>query len=243
MPLLLTIAGFLVGAFLIRLANFLTNHWGIRCPYCQTPYKSWLAFKAIIFERGRCTSCGAPYLSPYALAEVLTALTFVLIWRKFGLSLYTAFALLYNIAFILLLLTDLSHRIIPDAVVYPAMALALVAEALKGHVSFKNHLMGGGLAFLLFLAFYALGQAFMRWKSTEEVAFGMGDVKLALLIGLILGYPKGLRALLAGVFFNGIVALWMIVRGILSKRFNPLAPFPYGPGLIASFFIFWLLLP
>ena len=243
MPLLLAVAGFLAGASLTRLANFLTDHWGIRCPYCQTPYRSWFAFKAVVFDRGRCSSCGATYLAPYALAEVLTALIFVLIWRKFGLSLYTAFAFLYSIAFILLLLTDLSHRIIPDAVVYPVTALALVEGVLRDHVYLKNHLLGGGLSFLLFLFFYALGQAFMRWKSVEEVAFGMGDVKLALLIGLILGYPKGLRALLVGVFLNGIVALLMIVRGILSKRFNPLAPFPYGPGLIASFFIFWLLLP
>jgi leader peptidase (prepilin peptidase)/N-methyltransferase len=243
MPLLLAIAGFLVGSFLIRLANFLVDQWGIRCPYCQTPYRSWLAFKAVIFEKGRCASCGAPYLAPYALAEVLTALTFVLIWRKFGFSLYATFAFLYDIAFALILLTDLNHRIIPDAVVYPATALAFIEGILKGPAYLKNHLLGGSLSFLLFLAFYALGQAFMRWKSTEEVAFGMGDVKLALLIGLILGYPKGLRALLAGVFLNGIVALWMIVRGMLSKRFNPLAPFPYGPGLIASFFTFWLLLP
>jgi len=235
MPLLMAFSGLLVAAALIRLTNFLVvRNKSLLCPYCQTPYKGLFVLK------GLCPSCGAPYLIPYVMAEIFTPVIFVLIWQNFGFAIYSAFALLYSTAFMALFLTDMSYKLIPDAVVYPAMVIAIIGEALRNS-ELGNHFLGGALSLLLFLAFYAFGQAFMRWKKVEEVAFGMGDVKLALLIGFILGYPEGLRALLAGVLFNGFVALAIIVKGIVSKRLSPFTPFPYGPGLILSFFIFWLL--
>ncbi len=245
MAFLLAIAGFLLGPMLTRLANLaLTGKPQISCPYCQSPFRSWFALKEFVSTRGRCASCGAPYLLPYALAEILTPAVFFLVWQKFGFTPYTPFALLCGAAFVILFITDVTHRRLPDAVIFPTIILALTGESLKGSADLlprlQNHFAGGVLSFLLFFAFYTLGQAFARWKSIEEVAFGMGDVKLALLIGTVLGYPEGLRALLAGVFLNGAAALAIMLRGLASRRFNPSAPFPYGPGLILSFFIFWL---
>ena len=248
MPFLIALAGFLLSPLLTRLAILtVTGKSSVICPYCQTPYRPWFALEGLILHRGRCPSCGAPYLFPYALAEVSTPVIFSLIWQKFGLTFYTLFALLYSVAFILLFVTDTTHRLLPNVVVFPAIILALIGEGIREGLNpgpyLRTHIMGGFLSLLLFITFYALGQAFARWKSVEEVAFGLGDVKLAALIGIILGYPKGLQALLAGVFLNGIVALAIMVRGIMSKRFNPLTPFPYGPGLMVSFFTFWLFPP
>ncbi|MDW8102141.1 MAG: A24 family peptidase [Anaerolineae bacterium] len=242
MPLILAVIGFLIGPVLVRVANFLINKKTTPlCPYCQTPYKPLLALKGLILQRGRCSSCRAPYLITYASAEIFTPAIFVLIWQKFGFSLYTFFALLYGASFIILFLTDVNYKVIPSLIVHLTIALAIIGETVRGsHLS--NHLLGGAISFLLFLAFYALGQVYTRWRAVEEVAFGMGDVKLAFLIGIILGYPTGLRALLTGVLINGVIVLALIIKGLFSKRFNPLAPFPYGPGLILSFFIFWLFL-
>ncbi len=241
MPLLFAIAGLLTGAFLIRFANFLINkNSTLSCPYCRTPYRLWFSLEGLILHRGRCSSCGAPYLVPFAMAEIFTPVIFVLIWLKFNFTLYTLFALFYAAAFMTLFLTDIIYRLIPDAVVYPTVAMAIIGEALKGS-RLHAHLLGGVFSLLLFLVFYGLGEVFRRWKSVEEVAFGLGDVKLAFLIGIILGYPLGLKTLLIGILLNGLVALAILLRGIVSKRFNPLAAFPYGPGLIVSFFTFWLI--
>lgn len=241
MPLLMAVGGFFATAALIRLINFfVAKNKALLCPYCQIPYRGWFALESLFKRKGLCPSCGAPYLIPYAIAEISAPVVFVLIWQKFGPAIYSVFALLYSIAFIALFLTDMNYRLIPDAVVYPAIAVAIAGETLRGS-DLRNHFIGGASSFLLFLVFYALGEAFVRWKSVKEVAFGMGDVKLAFLIGFILGYPEGLRALLTGVLLNGFVALAIMVKEILRKRFNPLTPFPYGPGLILSFFIYWLL--
>jgi len=246
MEIALAILGIIVGGLLNRLAEgFMAGRFyrKIRCPYCDTPYRRWLALEKALRGQIRCNSCGAPYLVRPLFVELATGLIFALLWRHYGLSLYLTFALLYACALIVIIVTDLEKRLVPDKVIYPSIALALVGEMVPSCRNWVSHLIGGGIALGLFVLFYLAGGLIVRLRGkspAEIVAFGLGDVKLATFIGLVLGFPQGLRALVIGVLINGTVALSIALKDLLRGQYNPFKAFPYGPALILSAFVFWL---
>ncbi len=231
--------GLLVGSFLYRLAAaLLTGRFDkyLRCPYCGTEYSKPLALEAIPHKL-RCPSCGAPYLARPLATEFITATLFALALDRFGVNLYLPFALLYICAYILAMLADLEARIIPNKLIYPAMALAIIGEAIPSIRNLKAHILAGVVAFALFAFFYLMGVIYIRLKgkSPEEVvAFGAGDVKLATFIGITLGLPEGLQALMVGILLNGLVVLVLLAQDLLRRKPNLMRTFPYGPALIVS---------
>jgi len=99
-------------------------------------------------------------------------------------------------------------------------------------------LLGGVVGFGVVLLLYLFGQFYAAWiarrrgQALDEVAFGFGDVTLAAIIGLAVGWPGVILALTLGVLsagaFSLVSLLWMLVR----RRYQPYMPFPYGPFLI-----------
>jgi leader peptidase (prepilin peptidase)/N-methyltransferase len=190
------------------------------CPSCDAPVKpydnvpvfSWLVL------RGRCRPCGAPISARYPLVEALTAVLVALVplfvgtgprmWLGFVLVL-----LLVPVAFI-----DLDHRIIPNRITYPGAVLgvlltaALVPDALVEHL-----LAGAGAALFLFIAWLAY-----------PGGMGLGDVKLAGVMGLYLGRavaPGMLAALITGTLVGAVV---IARKGAAEGRKTAI---PFGPFL------------
>lgn len=149
-----------------------------------------------------------------------------LVFGAFGYELGAAWSLLLHCVFGLVLVQvvffDLEHRLILDRVIFPAMGLALA-------VSIFNHPWWAGLATgigagLLF-AFIALIGALIF----KAEAMGFGDVKLALFIGLLLGWPYTVTALFYGVFFAGVVSIGYVIWKRSLK-----GTIAYGPYLAAG---------
>ena len=200
-----------------------------RCPRCGTevraldniPVISWLLL------RGRCRACGEPISAEYPLTEAATAGLFA--GAAAAIEPVFAAAVVAPVLGILLALgvIDARHRIVPNAVTYPALVLSLVALT-------AGHLLGGGvdvLDGLIGLAAYAGPLFFLALLMPGGM--GMGDVKLAALIGLVLG-SLGLRyvAVAAGL---GILAGG--VGGILAMalfRYGRKQTIPFGPYLAAG---------
>jgi leader peptidase (prepilin peptidase)/N-methyltransferase len=112
--------------------------------------------------------------------------------------------------------TDLLRYRVPNAVTYPGTALALLACVLLPGAGVLNALLaallGGGLFFVLAIA--------------TRGGLGLGDVKLAVLIGAALGLPAGYQALFIGMFAAGVFFLALLAAGIVSRRQAvPYAPF------------------
>lgn len=136
----------------------------------------------------------------------------------------TSFALLaLHSVFVLVLVQviffDFEHRLILDRVMFPAMALALVVS-LFGHPWWAG-IATGLVAGLLFLLLALAGSAIFKAE-----ALGFGDVKLALFMGLLLGWPYTAQALFYGVFLAGLVGV-----GIIIWRRSAKGTFAYGPYL------------
>jgi prepilin signal peptidase PulO-like enzyme (type II secretory pathway) len=183
------------------------------------------------------------------LVEVVGALS--------GLAIFIAFpeagrflsALAVFAVFLLVVVTDLEHRLILNAVVLPASALFILLGSLDPARGPLKTLLGGLAGFAAFFFLYLLGGAFgravsrIRGQPLAEVPFGFGDVNLAGLIGLAVGWPGVVVALLLGIFAAGAFSVlylgWMAAR----RRYSAFTPFPYGPflvlGALAVYFRIW----
>lgn len=116
---------------------------------------------------------------------------------------------------IFLALYDLKYRIIPNRVVYPAIIITLTLSLLSPEVSVMMTLVSGGaLALLLLIPALLLNK------------LGMGDVKLAFLIGLMTGFPEGIIALFGGIFLGGLAAIFLVLLRLKNREDEmPYAPF------------------
>jgi prepilin signal peptidase PulO-like enzyme (type II secretory pathway) len=117
---------------------------------------------------------------------------------------------------------DFEHRLILDRVMFPSIALALVASLFR-HPWWTGIATGLG-AGLLFLLLALVGSAIFKAE-----ALGFGDVKLALFMGILLGPLATVQALFYGVFLAGVVSVVLIVRHRTMKQ-----TIAYGPYLAAG---------
>ena len=143
-----------------------------------------------------------------------------------------------GLVFLLIAVIDIEHRLIPHIVVVPAalgLGLLQILDPSRGAArTLLGGLAGAGSFFLLYL----MGEAFARLlarargRALDEVAFGFGDVTLAGLIGLIVGWPAVVLALLVGILTAGLFSLGYLLVMLARRRYTAFTPIPYGPFLI-----------
>jgi leader peptidase (prepilin peptidase)/N-methyltransferase len=126
---------------------------------------------------------------------------------------------------------DFEHRLILDRVMFPAMALSLVVS-LFGHPWWAGIASGLGVG-LLFLLLSLVGSAIFKAD-----ALGFGDVKLAVFMGLLVGWPYIVQAVFYGVLLAGVASVVVIVRNRSMK-----GTIAYGPYLAGGTLIVLYLLP
>jgi leader peptidase (prepilin peptidase)/N-methyltransferase len=175
----------------------------------NVPVVSWLLL------RGRCRNCEAPIPWVYPAVEITTALLVAGCILAFGLTLDTLVAAFLCAVLVVVSATDLAHRIIPNRVVVPAAAIVLATQTLL-HPSPEWALAALGAAgFLLGAAIAYPG------------GMGMGDVKLALLMGAMLGRTVPV-ALMLGMVLALVPSVALLLRhGSAARKMG----IPFGPFL------------
>jgi leader peptidase (prepilin peptidase)/N-methyltransferase len=165
--------------------------------------------------RGRCRSCGAHIPLRYPAVELVTALLVAGCVWKFGLSGSAAVAAFVCLTLVAVSATDLEHRIIPNRIVVPAGLIVLAANTVL-HPGPQWAIGAVGASGFLFIAALAY-----------PAGMGMGDVKLAFLMGAALGKTVPV-ALFLGVFAALIPGLVLIARhGRAARKMG----IPFGPFL------------
>jgi leader peptidase (prepilin peptidase) / N-methyltransferase len=186
--------------------------------YDNVPVVSWLLL------RGRCRSCGTTIPARYPAVELVTGLLVAACVWRFGLHPEALVASFFCLALVTVSATDLEHRIIPNRIVLPAAAVVLVAQTAV-HPS-PEWAIGafGASAFLLTAAL------------AYPAGMGMGDVKLALLLGAMLGRTVTV-ALFVGMLAALVPGIVLLVRhGSKGRKMGvPLAPFLALGALVALF--------
>lgn len=229
--------GLVFGSFLnvliYRLPQGLSLMGRSFCPKCRHKI-SWfdnVPLLSFVVLKGKCRSCCFPVSFQYPAVELTTGVLFVFTllffsWRDFQLwsILGFAFTLWLVSALLVIFVIDLKHRVIPDEIVFPTILISLPFAIRDTPYALPTAL----LSFLFFFLLHFL---------TRGKGMGLGDVKLAFLIGLVLGFPKSILTFYLAFLTGAIVGVILVLLG--KKKLKQAVAF--GPFLVASTFfsLFW----
>jgi leader peptidase (prepilin peptidase)/N-methyltransferase len=230
LTVIFTLAGLAIGSFLNVCIDRLPARKSLvtspsRCDACQKRLTviDLIPVMSYIWLRGRCRSCGARIPLRVLLVEVLTGLLFFLAFWRFGLSVQFGIAVFWSCIFLVIIFIDWEHQLILNKITYPAAVIALLllgadsifpgAGILENfrmipQPSILSGLIAGGIAFTFFLIVFLINPRGM----------GMGDIKLVALIGLVMGIPFSIAALLIGIIVGGIVAIIILALKLKGRK-------------------------
>jgi leader peptidase (prepilin peptidase)/N-methyltransferase len=200
-----------------------------RCPRCQTPI-NWYDNVPVfgwLWLRGKCRTCGLPISPMYPLVELTTGLLFVACYLEFGLTQSAVKWLFFTCLLIVLTITDLRVRLLPDLVNWPGFVAGLFFSAVVPpddgftvslYVRLAHRLpprpVQGLVDALLGAAFgsfllWAVAALYKRVRGREGM--GMGDVKMMALVGAFLGVRGAFLTILLGTLLGTLVGVTVIV--------------------------------
>jgi leader peptidase (prepilin peptidase)/N-methyltransferase len=202
---------------------------GSHCPRCKTPIKPYdnVPVFAWLWLGGKCRSCGKPISPMYPIIELSTGLLFVAGFLDFGVTQATVKWLFFTCLVIVLTVTDLRVRLLPDVITWPGFAAGLLFSAVVppndgfarflGYRLFQARLPGYaagildgllGAAFGSFLLF-GLAKAYKAARGREGM--GMGDVKMMVMVGAFLGLRGTFLTILVGSLMGSVVGLAVVL--------------------------------
>jgi len=198
------------------------------------PVFSWL------FLRGKCRYCGSAISPRYTAVELLTGITFALLYHTFGISLdFFASAFLMSILIVVFFI-DLDYKIIPDELVVTGLVAGLIIIVLN--IFFPMDIYRGGQWWDPLLGMVAgsgtlliIGMVAAKIYKTDY-AMGGGDVKIFAPIGIFLGWKMTFLALLISVVIAGIISFILIVLKLKTRR----STIAFGPFIVIGTFITYL---
>ncbi len=225
------------------LADVLPVHRKIvqpHCPECQHE-KSWVHYLWIT----ACENCGNKpgirHLIVLILGPVFAGLLYFFPLENLG----NYGALIWLVYFSLVVVIDLEHRLI----LHPVSITGAILGAIFGIVNhgLVNTLLGGAAGFGIMLVLYFMGELFVwiisksRSEEITEIALGFGDVNLAGVIGLLLGWPGIAGGLFLAIFLGGIVSGFFMLIQIRRKKYQAFQALPYGPFIVISAIFLFIL--
>ena len=261
--------GMLAGGLVNYLADVLPHTLDNECsarlgrplclnPDCKAAFR-WTDY--LLLRRWRSIRCHPKCrrgrsLRTYATLVLAAALS-VFIWFSPPHTLGYALGLLVLTYLLLVAVIDLEHRLILRPLSIAGLMLAAAAGLyVRG---WQSTLIGGAAGFAIMFVFYLFGKLFTRWRARRaehslsldkadneppnyggEEALGSGDVTLATILGLLLGWPLIWFGLLLGILFSGVISLVIILALLLTRRYKMQAFnffIPYGPFFILSTFL------
>ena len=194
---------------------------GSHCPRCGQPVKWYdnIPLLSYVILRAQCRHCGQPITPRYPTVELLTAVLWVMAGVWFGLDWPLLPALLLVSTLVAIFYIDLDHYIIPNVIVLPVAAIGLAANVAIVPERWLEFLAAGLLSATFFFIVALV----------KPGGMGMGDVKLAGMLGFFLG-----KAVLVGLFLGfligAVVGVALMAAGVKGRK----SRIPFGPFLAAG---------
>jgi leader peptidase (prepilin peptidase) / N-methyltransferase len=201
---------------------------GSRCPKCGTGIKAYdnVPVFAWIWLRGKCRACGEPISVMYPLVELVTGLLFVAAFLEYGITQATVKWLFFTCLILVLTITDLRVRLLPDLVTWPGFAAGLVFSAVvppndgfgqglswrMAHQHLQRNLAGllEGILGAAFGSFLLWGLATAYKMVRKREGMGMGDVKMMAMIGAFVGLRGTFWTILLGSLLGSVIGLSVV---------------------------------
>jgi len=203
------------------------------CPHCKTPLRWYelVPLFSYLAMGGRCRTCEVRISPLYPFGEAATAVSFYLVYAKYGLDSETLIGWLLSALLILSMLTDIRSKLILDRFTLPAIGLFLFLRIWIADATWWTYLIGGALGFALLFILALLSKGGM----------GGGDIKLFAAIGAALGPSEVLMSLILSALVGLLGGGALVALGKIRRRQPiPFAPFIwlgtmttylYGPGI------------
>ena len=263
-----TLVGLVIGSFLNVVADRVPHRESLirppsRCPGCgrqlapleMIPVVSYLAL------RGRCRTCGQRIPPRVLVVELVTGALYGWLAARYGAGLDLLLMAWWSAVLIVLFVIDLEHRIVPNVIILPAIAIGLLMLPLRliqlpsfslvgwwqaslapgavprvnlGLLAMISQVVGAFTAFLIFLLVHLLAALVYRGRGLEGM--GAGDVRLSFLCGLLSGYPLAMLSVAGSFILGGLISAVLLATGI-KKRTDYI---PFAPFMILSVYIVML---
>lgn len=213
------------------------------CDYCHkslkwydlVPLLSWIIY------RGKSRCCGKPLTLQYPIVEFMVGLLFVW-WLSVGFLTFAlvssplsviqpGFWLISGVLLLILAIADLVYGVVLMPIVYTGLGMTLLYRVILWRfgayqlVDLQNSILFSGVSYVFF---------WLLWKGTKGKGMADGDMYIALYLGLLLGWPKGLVMIGLSFVLGAIVGIGLIVTGLRSRRDSvPFVPFMVVSSVIA----------
>ncbi|MFA5838895.1 MAG: prepilin peptidase [Candidatus Paceibacterota bacterium] len=242
------IFGGILGSFINVIAVRYNTGIGIdgrsRCFSCGKTlhFLELIPFFSFIFLRGKCSKCKSKISLQDFIMEVGMAFLTLFLFLKFSLSLQTFYFIFIFSLLLIILAYDLKHKIIPDGVVFLFIFFSFlyIFVDLKEIIFHTPNLVSFLSGFIIALPFFFL------WLVSNGKWMGLGDGKLSLGIGFLLGISKGFSALALAFWIGAVISLLVIcISKILNsnklslegKKLTMKSEVPFAPFIILGFLI------
>ncbi len=189
---------------------------------------------SFIFLKGKCR-CGKSKISlQYFIVELLSAISFVLIYYFYGVSITTLLLVILTIFFIIIFFIDLKHYIIPNELTFPLMLIGFIKSFDPNlnqslFPNYINSLIGGlfGYSIIWLIIFF--------YKTLrKKEGMGLGDAKLIAVVGFWFGW----FSIPFTIFISSLVALIFSIPSLIKKTKDMSTQIPFGPYIIIGCIIY-----
>jgi leader peptidase (prepilin peptidase)/N-methyltransferase len=208
------------------------------CPNCEKPIEFYdnIPIVSYILLGGKCRHCGAKISKRYPFIELLTAVLYLIFYKKLGLTFELFVTLLFVTLLIAIAFIDLEFQIIPDVLSIGGLVAGLVLALFRPMFLYLDPkfgfldalygvLIGGGVLFVIAYGYQLI---------TKREGMGGGDIKLLAMIGAFIGLKGGIFSLIAGSLLGTVVGIPMM----LAKKQDTKYAIPFGPFLSLGAVIF-----
>jgi leader peptidase (prepilin peptidase) / N-methyltransferase len=231
-PIIIFIFGAVIGSFLNVCIYRIPRSKSIvkpasACPGCEKPIKFYdnIPIVSYLILGGKCRHCGAKISKRYPFVELLTAVVFLMIYRRCSLS-YEMFIQMF---FVSLLITisfiDYDFQIIPDVLSIGGLVLGLLIAFVRPGFRFMDAfygvLLGGGVLFIIAYGYQLVA---------KREGMGGGDIKLLAMIGAI----TGINGVVFSLFIGSVIGTIVGIPLMLIKKEGTKYAIPFGPFLSMS---------
>ncbi len=232
------VLGACIGSFLnvviYRVPNELSLLTSSACPNCKNAIRFYhnIPIFGWLILGGKCKDCKEPISWRYPAIEALTGLVFLVVYMQIGLTPYLPVALAFVATMISLIFIDAEHMILPNVITYPLFVIAIIirivfpiafhgnyfsdtafapVSSLYGYPAWLVSL--GGALFGALIGGGSLWLIGVIWKALRGVdAMGLGDVKLLLGLGALLGWRLTVLTIFIGAFTGALAGIAMIAK-------------------------------
>ena len=207
------------------------------CPNCKKliTWKDNIPIISFLLLKGKCRQCKKPISFQYTLVEILSLLSFLLIYYFYGISITTLLLIILALIFIIIFFIDLKHFIIPNTLTFPLMILGFIKSFIPNldeiFPNYIDSLIGGLFGYGIIWSII-----FFYKQVRKKDGMGLGDAKLFAVIGFWFGWIS----IPFVIFLSSIIALLSVIPDLIKNSKKMTTQIPFGPYIIIGTLVYLL---